>query len=916
MIDFNNLPKVHEPSKIEKDIYEWWESQGFFQPEKQRELGIVDEKGPRFCITLPPPNVTGVLHLGHAIVLTMEDLMTRYERMNQKEALFLPGSDHAGIATQNVVERELAKKNINRKELGRKKFIEEVWKWKEKCHTTIMEQSKRMGASCDWTRDRFTLDDDYALAVKTAFVTLYKKGLIYRGEYMVNWCPGRCESAISDLEAEPQEHESSLWYIKYPIINDDWKGPSAEWGSGEWAKRATEFIEVATTRPETLLGDTGVATTENHPIFKKFIGKTAVLPVNARELPIFSDPHVDAEFGTGALKITPAHDPNDYDIGMQHNLDFITVMDAKARMLPEYSGKYANMDRYECRKEIVKDLEKETLLTKIEPYTHAISHCQRCNSVIEPYISIQWFVKTQDLAKSAMEAVKNGDTIMIPPREQDRFFQWMENIRDWCISRQLWWGHQIPVWYCPNGHETCELEEPIKCSTCGEKTLVQDEDVLDTWFSSGLWPFATLGWPNIENKDYIRFFPNDMRETAYDILFFWVAREMMMSFGLTGQTPYQKVYFHGIIRDEKGKKISKSMENIDDYDPLNIIAKYGADPLRFTLISNIIPSKDLNLNPGALKSSKNFCNKIWQSANFIFSHINKVDKVPRINPDFPKSNLKLADQWILSQLNTLLKEVNKNFEEYDYLNAVRSIRSFYWDIFCDWYLEISKIRIYDENELDKEPPIAILLHVLDITLRLLHPSIPYITEALWQNLPKNFKEVPALIVANWPEANDIFIDVNVDESFELIKSLIHKIRSLRKDFNVKPGLKIPLIIQTGNNTKLIKDSIAEISVLSHIDQEQVQFDISDVPKHSARIVLKDLIAYLPLDEIVDIEKEIERITNQINKIQGQIEKSEKKLDGPFSQRAKPEVVNKERDNLEELKSRKQILEDQLKILKE
>ena len=915
MIDFNNLPKVHEPGKIEKGIYDWWESEGYFRPEKQIELGIVDEKGPRFCITLPPPNVTGVLHLGHAIVLTMEDLMTRYERMNQKETLFLPGSDHAGIATQNVVERELAKKNINRKEIGREKFIEEVWKWKDKCHATIMEQSKRMGASCDWTRDRFTLDDDYALAVKTAFVTLYKKGLIYRGEYMVNWCPGRCESAISDLEAEPQEHESNLWYINYPIINDDWKGPSAEWGSGEWAKGATEFIEVATTRPETLLGDTGVATTENHPTFKNFIGKTAVLPVNGREMPVFADAYVDTEFGTGALKITPAHDPNDYEIGMRHNLEFITCMDEKARMLPEYSGKYANMDRYECREEIVKDLEKEKLLTKIEPYTHSISHCQRCNSVIEPRISTQWFVRTRNLAREAMDAVKSGLTQMIPEREEMRFYQWMENIRDWCISRQLWWGHQIPVWYCSNGHETCELEEPVKCPTCGDKQLIQDEDVLDTWFSSGLWPFATLGWPNIESKDYKRFFPNDMRETAYDILFFWVAREMMMSFGLTRQTPYQKVYFHGIIRDEKGKKISKSMENIAEYDPLNIIAKYGADPLRFTLISNIIPSKDLNLNPGGLKSSKNFCNKIWQSTNFIYSNIEKAEKVTLINSDFPKNKLKFADKWILSQLNKLLKEVNKNFEEYDYLNAVRSIRSFYWDIFCDWYLEISKIRIYDENEPDKDTPISILLHILDITLRILHPSIPHITEALWQKLPEDFKEVPALIIAKWPEPNEGFIDSSVDDNFDLIKSLIREIRSLRKDFNVKPGLKIPLIIQTGNKTNLIKESIAVISVLSHIDQNQVQFDVTDVPKHSARIVLKDIIVYLPLEEIIDINKEIERIANQISKIQDQIDKSEKKLSGPFSQRAKLEIVERERNNLEDFKSKKQILEDQLDILK-
>jgi valyl-tRNA synthetase len=568
MIDFNNLSRVHDPQRIEKGIYYWWESQGYFRPEKQRDLGLVNDDGPRFCITLPPPNVTGVLHIGHAFVLTLEDLMTRYERMKQKETLFLPGTDHAGIATQNVVERELAKKGIYRKEIGRSNFIEEVWKWTNIRQEIILDQSRGMGASCDWTRNRFTLDERYHKAVLTAFKRLYDKGLIYRGTYMVNWCPGRCTSAISNLEAEPEEHEGNLWYLKYPILTDDWKGPKSNWASGKWAENATDFIVLATTRPETLLGDTAVAIAMNHPQYSKYVGKTAVLPVLGREVPIFEDKYVDPEFGTGALKITPAHDPNDYEIGIKYDLKAITVIDETGKMVPRYSGKYANMDRFECRDEIIKDLKKEGLLEKTEPYTHAVAHCQRCNTVVEPRISTQWFVRTRNLAREAMDVVRSGITSMIPEREELRFYQWMGDIRDWCISRQLWWGHQIPVWYCANGHEICEIKEPSKCPTCNNDNLKQDEDVLDTWFSSGLWPFATLGWPDLESDDFKRYYPNDMRETGYDILFFWVAREMMLGLELTKQSPYRMCYFHGIIRNEYGKKISKSMENIEQYDPL------------------------------------------------------------------------------------------------------------------------------------------------------------------------------------------------------------------------------------------------------------------------------------------------------------------------------------------------------------
>jgi len=915
MIDFNNLSRVHDPQKIEKRIYDWWESEGYFRPEKQRELGLVEDDRLRFCITLPPPNVTGVLHLGHAIVISLEDLMTRYERMKQKETLFLPGTDHAGIATQNVVERDLAKRGIYRKEIGRKKFLEEVWSWTNKRQNTILDQSRSMGASCDWTRNRFTLDERYQKAVITAFNHLYKKGLIYRAKYMVNWCPGRCESAISNLEAESEEHESYLWYLKYPVITDKWKGPKANWASGKWAEGATEFIVLATTRPETLLGDTAVAIAPKHQEFSKYTGKIAVLPVIGREIPIFEDSYVDPEFGTGALKITPAHDPNDYEIGIKHNLEAITVIDESGKMIPEYSGKYANMDRFECRDEIVKDLKKEGLLDKIEPYTHSITHCQRCNTVIEPRISTQWFVRTRTLAREAIDAVKSGITMMIPEREETRFYQWMENITDWCISRQLWWGHQIPVWYCSNGHEICEMEEPIQCPTCNNKNLKQDEDVLDTWFSSGLWPFATLGWPNIESEDFKKFYPNDIRETGYDILFFWVAREMMLGLELTKQSPYRLCYFHGMIRDEESKKISKSMENIEQYDPLNIIEKYGADSLRFTFVANTVPGKDLNLGEGLLRASKNFCNKIWQSANYILGNLDKIKKIERFSASFPMEKLHIGDRWIVSRLNKMIKQVNNYYEAYDYLNAARSIRSFYWDEFCDWYIEISKIRIYDEKERDKIIPISILLYVLEKSLRLLHPMIPFLTETLWQALPEEMKEGPALIVAKWPEPDESLINDMLDKDFDLITTIIHEIRRTRKEFNVKPGLKIPIIIQTGERRELIESITAEIIALSHLDKKKFKIDETNVPRHSARIVLQGIVIYLPLEDIIDIKMEIVRISKQMESIDEQIQKSEKKLNGVFALRANPEIVQRERENQEQLKKRKKILEEQLEILR-
>ncbi|MHA1715748.1 MAG: valine--tRNA ligase [Promethearchaeota archaeon] len=910
------LSDTYQPASIEKDIYKWWEKNGYFRPEKQRELGLVDSKSPRFCLTLPPPNVTGQLHLGHAITIAIEDFLVRYNRLRRKETLFLPGSDHAGIATQNVVERELRKKGIHRKDLGREKFIEKVWEWKHEYHARITEQSKRMGMSSDWTRERFTLDEKLSAAVLEAFVRLYKKGLIYRGNYMVNWCP-RCESAISNLEAEPEEKESSLWYIKYPIITDDWDGPKNEWGSGEWAKGATEFIEVATTRPETLLGDTGVAVAEKHPKYEKYIGKFAVLPGNNRRIPIFVDPYVDPEFGTGALKITPAHDPNDYEIGKKYNLNFITVIDEAGRMTSEHAGKYVNMDRFECRDAIVEDLKKEGLLNKIESYVHSEPTCQRCHTVIEPRISLQWFVKTKEMAKAALKAVQSGVADIIPEREKKRFYQWMEGIQDWCISRQLWWGHRIPVWYCSNGHEICDKTEPKKCPICGDTNLERDPDVLDTWFSSGLWPFSTLGWPDTSSQDFLRFYPTDVRETGYDILFFWVAREMMLGCELTGKPPYHTIYLHGIIRNEKGKKISKSMEDVYKYDPLNIINAYGADTLRYVLTSNAVPGKDINLDPRQFEPAHRFCNKIWQSTRYVLGHLNENEVIPKFDANFPHDKLCLADKWILSRLNKLIGQITDYIENYDLLNATRSLKNFYWGEFCDWYIEMTKTRLYDESTNDKITPKVILFHVLTSCLKMLHPVIPFITEALWQALPASVKETDALMVAKWPDKDDSLVNDKIENGFNIIIELIKEVRRTKIDFNIPPATKIPIIIEAQDVAGVIKDLRSEICMLAKIDPDKLKVEkqLTTPRSKAAKIVLKEIMAYIPLEDLIDIETEKKRIQNKINKLEKQIESKRKKLAGPFAEKAPKEIVENEREKLIEFETQFERLKEQLKSLK-
>ena len=912
------LSDTYDASKIEQPIYEWWESEGYFTPEKQAELGLVDPTGPRFSITIPPPNVTGALHLGHAIVVAIEDLMARYNRMLGRQTLYVPGSDHAGIATQNVVERELRKKGIHRKDLGREKFVEEVWQWKRLYHARITEQTKRLGVSCDWTREAFTLDEERIHAVRTTFVHLFKKGLIYRGPRLINWCP-RCESAISDLEAVPEDKDVSLFHIRYPIISNGWTGPQGEWGSGNWAVGATEFIEVATTRPETLLGDTAVATHFAHERFGRLIGGQAVLPVLGRRIPIIADEMVDPTFGTGAVKVTPAHDPNDYETGKRHGLEEITVMDERAQM-NEAAGPYAGLDRFDARKKLVADLQKEGLLIKTEPYRTAIAQCQRCSTIIEPRISTQWFVNTGPLAARAIEAVEKGETIIIPRAQADetdagpkgqekRFFDWMKNIHDWCISRQLWWGHRIPVWYCDNcGRQTCEMTDPVRCAHCDSRQIRQDEDVLDTWFSSSLWPFSTLGWPDESKPDYRRYYPTDMRETGYDILFFWVAREMMMGIELTGKSPYSVVYLHGIVRDQHGKKISKSMEEeeLKQYDPLRIILTFGADALRYTLITSSTPGLDTNLDPTKLEGAKRFCNKIWQATRLVLTNIKETPaRLEEISPE----ELQPADRWILSRLSRLTERTTELFNNFQYGEAGRQINEFFWEEFCAWYIEFSKVRLY-RDDASRMTPLAVLIHVSETCLRLLHPFMPYITEALWQSLPEGSKAGPALIIARWPEADRNFIDDAAEDDFEIVKQLVSEIRKLRADYDIKPGQQIAAQFAAGDKLPMLESSRDEIIRLCKLDPASVVIsDSFESHDKAIKVVAGSVEAYIPKEAL--LHSKTERLRKELEEVEGQITELENRLTEYLSTETPRKVVQHAQNRLVKLKAKTEQINERL-----
>ncbi|HSJ56375.1 MAG TPA: valine--tRNA ligase [Anaerolineae bacterium] len=910
------MDKAYDPQSTERRLYDWWEAKGFFRPEKTIETGLAEAGGPRWCITMPPPNVTGALHLGHALTAAVEDLMTRYYRMRGFETLFLPGSDHAGIATQNVVERELAKQGISRYDLGRQKFIERVWEWKDVYHARITEQHKRLGISCDWERERFTLDEGLSHAVRTAFVRLFEKGLIYRGAYLVNWCP-RCESAISDLEAIAHEHDDSLWYIRYPIVNADWGGPAHPWGSGRWAEGATDFIEMATARPETIMGDTAVATREDHPRFGHLIGRTAVLPIMERLIPIISDEFVDPKFGTGAVKITPAHDPDDYEVGLRHGLDAPTILTDTGKM-NELAGPYEGLDRYDARDAVVRDFERERLLIKTEPYHHSVAHCERCHTVVEPRISTQWFLNVKPLADAAIEAVRRGETTIIPEREERRFYHWMENIRPWCISRQLWWGHRIPVWYCDEcGEVITGMEDPQRCPKCKRGELGQDPDVLDTWFSSGLWPFSTLGWPD-ETPDMRRFYPTDMRETGYDILFFWVAREMMLGIEMTGQAPYPMVYLHGLVRNEHGKKVSKSMENIEEYDPLNIVERFGADALRYTLLTSSTPGNDMNLDPRRLEGARNFANKMWNAARFVISNIQS----PTVGKEIGDLDASLPDRWIVSRLHRLIGEVTELFESYQYGEAGRRINDFLWSELCDWYIEATKIRLYSDDKRARTAAQRVLVYVLDHGLRLLHPYMPFVTEEIWQHLkaasPEGESWPESIMISPWPEMEGARLDVQAEGDMALLMDLIRQIRNARAEFDVMPGRRIAAIVVADGKLPMFEAQRALLSFLAKVDEEQLTLTrtLEEKPKKAVALVgAEGVEAYLPLAGLVDLDQEIERLRKELGETEQEIRRAQGMLANEgFTGKAPEHVVQRQRDRLAEQEERRERLEARLRAL--
>lgn len=927
------MAKVYDPQATEKGLYAWWESQGFFRPETLIEKGLASDGGPAWCITMPPPNVTGALHLGHAMVAALEDLMTRYYRMKGYEALFLPGADHAGIATQNVVERELGKQGISRQELGRDRFVEKVWEWKHVYHARITEQHKRLGISCDWQRERFTMDEGLSRAVRTAFVRLYDKGLIYRGAYLINWCP-RCQSAISDLEAIPDEEDSFLWTIRYPIVNASWDGPKHPWGSGRWAEGATEFIEMATARPETIPGDTAVATHAGHKRFARLIGRAAVLPIIGRRIPIITDEAVDPEFGTGAVKITPAHDPNDYETGLRHGLEAPTVLTDTARM-NELAGPYAGMDRYEAREAVVRDFQKEGLMLKIEPYHHSVAHCQRCDTAIEPRISTQWFLNVEPLARAAMDAVRRGETTIIPEREERRFFQWMENVRPWCISRQLWWGHRIPVWYCDScGQQTSEIVDPQRCAHCGSTEIHQDPDVLDTWFSSGLWPFSTLGWPD-DTPDMRRFYPTDMRETAYDILFFWVAREMMLGIEMTGKAPYHTVYLHGLVRNEEGKKISKSMEDVADYDPLRIIDSLGADALRYMLVTSSTPGNDMNLDSRRLEGARNFANKIWNAARFVVTSL-EDSRTPA-----SAGSLSLPDRWILSRLNHLISEVTELIDAFQYGEAGRRINDFLWNEFCDWYIESSKIRLYGTDPAARATAQLTLVTVLERSLRLLHPFMPFVTEEIWQNVKAAWTGFDAyaspvldrsgtrglgggtpwgesLMITRWPTADEAKFDAEAEADMALLMDLIRQIRNARTEFEVTPGKPIPAILVGGDKLAMLEGQRSLLAFLGKLDSAQLTIvrALDEKPRKAVALVVAEGVeAYLPLAGLVDLDQETARLRKSLADVEREIQRAAGMLDNEaFTSKAPAHVVQQQREKLAAQQERKAKIEARLQAL--
>ena len=882
MSNMNNLPSVYEPQMVESKWYEYWKSNGFFAPSD-------DYTKKPFSIVMPPPNVTGSLHLGHALDNTLQDILTRWRRMQGYNTLWLPGTDHAGIATQAKVEESLAKEGLSKHDLGREKFLEKVWEWKHLYGNRITNQLSLLGSSCDWSRERFTMDEGCSEAVREVFVNLYEKDLIYQGDYIINWCP-RCNTAISDIEVEHEDSAGFLWHIKYPLENSD------------------DYLIVATTRPETMLGDTGVAVHPEDERYEHLIGKNVRLPLVNRLIPIFADEYVDKEFGTGAVKVTPAHDPNDFEMGLRHNLEQIRVMDNQA-IMNENAGIYEGLDRKKCREKLVADLKEQGFLMNIEDHQHAVGHCQRCETIIEPMISKQWFVKMKPLAEPAIKKVVDGEIRFVPERFTKIYINWMEGIRDWCISRQLWWGHRIPVWYCDDcGEVICSKTDPDTCPKCNSSALRQDEDVLDTWFSSALWPFSTLGWPE-NTKELGYFYPTSVLVTGRDIIFFWVARMIFSGLEHTGAKPFRDVNIHGLILDGQGRKMSKSLGN--GIDPIEVIEKYGADTLRFSLITGVTPGNDVRFHWEKVENTRNFANKIWNASRFVLMNLNEYEKV-----NVEKDELTLVDRWIISRLNQTVKEVTKLLEIYDSGEAAKKLYEFIWDEFCDWYIELAKPRLFrPANSREKLVVQNVLHEVLINILRLLHPFMPFITEEIYQYLPGANKTI---MLDTWPGGDEAGICPEAIEEMQNIMQAIRAIRNIRAEFNINPGAKIEAIIVMRDDAK--KEAFvlnkSYIESMANVKELSIADSLAAKPKQalSAHTPLGEI--YVPLEGVIDVEKEVARLEKDLKNAEEELKKAFAKLNNEsFIARAPQEVIEKEKGKATEAKLKKEGIEQRLQILK-
>jgi len=878
--DLNNLPKTYNPSTVEKKWYDYWLEKGYFAPSE-------DLTREPFSIVMPPPNVTGMLHMGHALDNTLQDILTRWRRMQGYSVLWLPGTDHAGIATQARVEESLAQQGISRHDLGREAFLEKVWEWKHIYGSTITNQLKMLGASCDWSRERFTMDEGCSRAVREVFVRLFEKGLIYRGDYIINWCP-RCHTTISDIEVEHIESEGKLYYIKYPLQD----------GEG--------YLTVATTRPETMLGDTGVAVNPADERYRDYIGKNLILPILGRVIPVVADDYVDREFGTGAVKVTPAHDPNDFEMGLRHNLPPVNVINQDGTMSDE-AGPYRGLDRYECRRRIVEDLREQGYLLKVEDHTHAVGHCYRCNTVIEPMISKQWFVKMKPLAEPAMKRVLDGDIVFVPGRFTKIYINWLENIRDWCISRQLWWGHRIPVWYCECGEMICSREDPEVCPRCNSSALTQDPDVLDTWFSSALWPFSTMGWPE-DTRDLARFYPTSVLVTGRDIIFFWVARMIFAGLEFMKEVPFHDVMIHGLILDGQGRKMSKSLGN--GIDPIEVIEQYGADTLRFSLITGTTPGNDVRFYMDKVENTRNFANKVWNASRFVIMNMEDYERIELADSDF-----ELADRWILHRLSVTNREVTRLLEQYELGEAARTLYDFIWDDFCDWYVELAKPRLY-RPEKPRERKVAqnILLMVLKDTLKMLHPFMPFITEEIFQHLPE---ATESIMIEPWPE-NDRFYMPQAEEDMRLLIQIIRAIRNIRNEFNIPPGMLIPVQIVTPDTEKAAKilKNRSYIENMANLKGINVTGPQETRPVQALSAYLVDIEILVPVEGVIDVEKEIARLEKELHKTEQDIKRLESKLNNQgFISKAPAEVVEKEKARQKENLEKREGIIKRLQTLK-